>query len=84
MTEPMTAYFASANHASQAYKDLKEAGFKCLSSNIDENNDSIHPDNSGGTLSDLEFNFTINFAEPTTQEQFDKAVTIVENHSGKI
>ena len=84
MTEPMTAYFASPNHAGQALKDLKESGFTVLGSNLDEFNESIHPDNSGGTLSDTEFRFTVSFAEPTTQEEFDKAVEIVERHTGKI
>lgn len=84
MTEPITAFFASVNQASQAFKDLREAGFTGLTSNIDEFNESIHPDNSGGTLSDLDFKFNVSFNEPTTQEQFDQAVSIVEKHAGKI
>lgn len=82
--EPMKAYFSSVNHAGQALHDLKESGFTVLGSNINNFNESIHPDNSGGTLSDMEFRFTVSFNEPTTQEQFDKAVEIVERHAGKI
>lgn len=84
MTEPMIAYFASVNHAGQALKDLQSSGFTILDSNLDEINESIHPDNSGGTLSDLEFRFTVSFMEPTSQEQFDRAVEIVERHAGKV
>lgn len=84
MAEPMIAYFASLNQASQAFKDLQEASFSGLTSNIDDFNDSIHPDNSGGTLSDLDFKYSVSFNEPTTQEQFNKAVSIVEQHAGKI
>lgn len=84
MSEAMQAYFSSPNHAGQALKDLQEAGFVILDSNIDNFTESIHPDNSGGTLSDLEFRFIVSFSEPTSQEEFDRAVEIVEKHAGKI
>lgn len=79
-----TAYFASVNRAGQALKDLQESCFKGLSSNIKNFTESIHPDNSGGTLSDLEFNYFINFVQPTNPEKLNQAFSIIANHGGKI
>lgn len=84
MSEAMQAYFSSPNQAGQALKDLQAAGFAVFDSNIDNFTESIHPDNSGGTLSDLDFRFIVSFSEPTSQEEFDKAVEIVERHAGKM
>lgn len=84
-------YFPSLNRAEQAIKDLKEAGFEIPYIDPFVANhptgflmESIHPDLSGGTLSDLIYNYVVLLVEPDNLDNMSKAKSIVEKHGGKI
>ncbi|ABO49948.1 hypothetical protein Dred_1418 [Desulforamulus reducens MI-1] len=87
----LMSYYASVNTAEQATRELQEAGFMLPYINdftanypTDIFNQSIHPDLSGGTLSDLEYNYSVPFALPKTQDQLEQAVKIIEKHGGML
>ncbi|GAB6157204.1 hypothetical protein JCM39194_04040 [Desulfotomaculum varum] len=86
----MMSYFASVNAAARAAQDLTEAGFQLpyinsLAANYptDVFTQSIHPDLSGGTLSDLEYNYAVPFIQPPA-DKLQQAFAIVRQHGGKI
>lgn len=84
------AYFASVNAAEQATQELREAGYDipyidAFAANYptDVFNQSIHPDLSGGTLSDLEYNYALPFVLPASEDKLDQALAIIDKHGGK-
>lgn len=84
------AYFASVNAAEQATQELKGAGYDIpyidsFAANYptDVFTQSIHPDLSGGTLSDLEYNYAVPFVQPTAEDQLNQALAIIYKHGGK-
>lgn len=87
----LMSYFASINNAEQATQELQQAGFELpyineLNANFPTTllDQSIHPDLSGGTLSDLEYNYSVPFVLPKNQEQLEQAVKIIEKHGGML